>query len=290
MVSRSPHVEREVRRALEQGALVLVYQPMVDLNDATLGGVEALLRWRSTDGLVPAAAFLPAVRDAQLLGAIADVVFDEAARQAAEWRRRFEAWRFPVAVNVARSDFDGGLVDRFAALRARYELPPGALAVDVSEGVLLGDDDHGALLRSIKDAGVQVVVDDFGSTSGDVTDPEPRADDRTTDDLMRSLVALEDFPVDVVKVDGALIDRCVGDARESELLESIVKLAHRFGFRLLAEAVESADEAERLRRIGFDLGQGHHFQRPHGPGHIDRRLHELADAREAFASTSRGAR
>jgi EAL domain-containing protein (putative c-di-GMP-specific phosphodiesterase class I) len=87
-----------------------------------------------------------------------------------------------------------------------------------------------------------------------------------------------------------LIGRCFADSREAMIIEGIVKLSHLFGFRVLAEGVESGDEAERLRQSGFDLGQGYYFQRPHGPGHIDRLLHDLADARKAFASASRGLR
>jgi EAL domain-containing protein (putative c-di-GMP-specific phosphodiesterase class I) len=283
MVSPRGDVEPGLRRALEQGALTVLYQPVVDLHDATLGGVEALLRWRHQAGVLAAGAFLPAVEDRALLEAIADFVFAEAAQQAAEWRRRFEAWLFPVSVNVAPSDFRGALVDRVCALRERYGLAPGALAVDLSEPVLLDDVDRsGALVAGLKQAGAQIVVDDFGSTHS-----RTDAHDRTADELMRSLVALEALPIDVVKVDRALIVRAFADPSEATLIEGTVKLAHRCGFRLLAEGVESGDEAERLRQAGFDLGQGYYFQRPHGAGHIDRLLHDLADARQAFAAASR---
>ncbi len=285
MVAPRADVEHEVRRALEQGALTVLYQPVVDLNDATLGGVEALLRWRHAAGVRDAGTFLPAVQDRALLGAIADFVFGEAAHQAAEWRRRFDAWRFPVSVNVAPSDFRGALVERVCALRDQYTLAPGALAVDISEPVLLDDIDRSReLVAALKQAGVQVVVDDFGSTH------LCAERGRTSEELMRSLVALEELPVDVVKVDRALVDRAFADPHEATIIEGIVKLAHHFGFRLLAEGVESGDEAEHLRRVGFDLGQGYWFQRPHGPGHIDRLLHDLADARRSFAAGSRGGR
>jgi diguanylate cyclase len=288
MVSPFPDVEGELGRALGQGALTLVYQPVVDLNDATLGGVEAFLRWRHETGLLPAGAFLPEVRDRTLLDAIADFVFDEAAQQAATWRRRFESWLFPVSVNVAPSDFGDPLVERISTLRAQYALAPGALALDISEPVLLADVERNReLVSALKHVGSQIVVDDFGTTHTRAADRGALEEGRSSDELMLSLVALEAFPVDVVKVDRELIGRCFADVREAKLIEGIVKLAHLFGFRLLAEGVESGDEAERLRQGGFDLGQGYYFQRPHGPGHIDRLLHDLADAREAFASASR---
>ena len=291
MVPPFPDVEGELRRALEQSALTLLYQPVVDLNDATLGGVEAFLRWRHESGMVTAGQFLPAVHDRELLDAIADFVFDEAARQASDWRRRFETWLFPVSVNVAPTDFDDTLVDRICALRQSYELAPGALALDISEPVLLGDvDRHRDLVGALKHVGAQIVVDDFGTTHTRAAGSGAPEHERTSDELMLSLVALEGFPVDVVKVDRELISRGFADEREANVIAGIVKLAHLFGFRLLAEGVESGEEADRLRQGGFDLGQGYYFQRPHGPGHIDRLLHDLADAREAFASAARGER
>ena len=119
--------------------------------------------------------------------------------------------------------------------------------------------------------------------------PETRTTARTRDELLHSLAALEALPVDVVKVDRELIGRSFADTVDVGVVETIVKLAHQLGFRLLAEGVETGDEAEWLRQAGFDLGQGYYFQRPHGLGHIDRLLLDLAEARQAFAAVSRHA-
>jgi EAL domain-containing protein (putative c-di-GMP-specific phosphodiesterase class I) len=271
------HVEAALWRALDDGHLELVYQPVVDLNDASIGGVEALLRWRRDGAMVTAGAFLPAVRDALLFDAISAFVFQEAAQQAATWRRRFESWLFPVSVNVAPADFTDVLVARVSSLRSAHGLPHGALALEVSEPLLLHEPDVSRpRIAALKDAGAQIVVDDFGVTHGAM---EP-----TGDELMQSVQALEPFSIDVVKVDRTLIDRSLAHPHEAAILAAVVKLAHVFGFRVLAEGVESGDEAERLRRSGYDLGQGYYFQRPHGPGHIDRLLHDLASAREAFTT------
>ncbi|HEX5586738.1 MAG TPA: cyclic diguanylate phosphodiesterase [Acidimicrobiia bacterium] len=292
-----PDVEGELRQALVSGGLLLHYQPVVDLHDASLGGVEALLRWRHEGDVIAAGTFLPHVHDPELRHAISLFVFDEAARQAATWRRRFATWIFPVSVNVAPDEFDDALVDRVIELRTKHALPPGAIALDVSEPVLLvAVEAARARVEALKRAGAQIVVDDFGTTHarpGDSQAGQERfgADAselpiRTTDELLSSVVALEAFPIDVLKVDRQLIDRCFDGERESQVVQGIVKLVHLFGIRVLAEGVESGDEAERLRHAGFDLAQGYYFQRPHGPGHIDRLLHDLADAREAFAARS----
>ena len=280
-------VEVELRDALQRGALELLYQPVVDLHDATIGAVESLLRWRHERGLIAAGLFLPEVTDPALYGAIADFAFEQAAQQLATWRSRFDTWLFPVSVNVAAADFDARLVHRVVEVRTRHGLPPGAIAIDITEPVLLADIDHSrALAVDLKAAGAQIVVDDFGTTRGGVA----RAPDdpvRSPDDLMHSLAALEALPVDVLKVDRDLIGRSFADTLDVQVVDGIVRLAHLYGFRLLAEGVETGDEAEWLRQAGFDLGQGYYFQRPHGPGHIDRLLIDLADARRAFASASR---
>jgi EAL domain-containing protein (putative c-di-GMP-specific phosphodiesterase class I) len=283
-----PDVEGELRQALVSGGLLLHYQPVVDLHDASLGGVEALLRWRHETGVLSAGAFLPHVEDPELHRAISMFVFDEAARQAAVWRRRFESWIFPVSINIAPDEFDDALVDRVIELRTKHALPPGALALDVSEPVLLADVESARhRVDALKRAGVQIVVDDFGTTHAQHGADAGELPIRTTDELLSSVVALEVFPIDVLKVDRDLIDRCFRGERDVQVVQvvqGIVKLVHQFGIRVLAEGVESGDEAERLRHGGFDLAQGYYFQRPHGPGHIDRLLSDLADARQAFAA------
>jgi EAL domain-containing protein (putative c-di-GMP-specific phosphodiesterase class I) len=211
-------------------------------------------------------------------------VFETAAQQATTWRRRFESWLFPVSVNLGPGELSDALVERFGRLRAEHALPAGALALDISEPELLSDvSANRPRISALKEAGAQILVDDFGTTHALGAGPGA-AVERSTDELMLSLVALEEFRIDVVKVDRELIDRCFAGPRDAQVIEGVVKLVHLFGCRVLAEGVESGDEAERLRRGGFDLAQGYYFQPPHGPGHIDRLLHDLADARRAFAS------
>jgi len=284
VATRIPDVERALWNAVEHHTLELHYQPIVNLHDATLGAAEALLRWRRESGLVTAAAFLPDVRDPDLVRAISAFTFEEAARQAATWQRRFPTWIFPVTINVGNDEFTDELVERVVALRASHGLPTGALGIDVSEPVLLeGGARSSARVAALKDAGAQVFVDDFGTTHVD-RGPDAPALVRSTDELLTSVVALESLPIDVLKVDRELVDRCFGGERDARVIQGIVRVAHLAGFRILAEGVETGDEAETLRRSGFDLAQGYYFQRPHGPGHIDRLLHDLADARQAFAA------
>ncbi len=291
--SHGPDLHADVRRALAAGEFVLVYQPVVSLHDATIGSVEAFLRWRRVDGLLAAGAFLPAVRDPELIDALTRFVFDEAAQQAATWRRRFESWYFPVSVNIAPTEFTDQLVDRVSDVRSRFDLSIGALALDIAEPVLLADPDASRVrIDALKQAGAQIVLDDFGVTYAAQAADRTAVDTdvaRSIDELMASLVALQGFSIDVVKVDRLLLESGFADEHAAVAIEGIVKLAHLLGFRVLAEGVESGDEAERLRAAGFDLGQGYYFQRPHGPGHIDRLLLDLAEARQAFASAPRGA-
>jgi EAL domain-containing protein (putative c-di-GMP-specific phosphodiesterase class I) len=281
-------LERRLWGALEECSLELHYQPVVGLHDATLAAAEALLRWRHRTGLLAAGAFLPHVTDPALACAVSTFTFEEAARQAAIWQRRFPNWIFPVTVNVGAVEFTDELVERIGELRARHALPSGALGVDISEPLLLADvGPTGSRVAALKEVGAQVFVDDFGTTHADRSGAGGGGGApvvRSTEELLRSLVALERFRIDVLKVDRELVDRCFAGPHAADVVQSLVRVAHLSGFRILAEGVETGEEAETLRALGFDLAQGYYFQRPHGPGHIDRLLHDLADAREAFAA------
>ena len=284
MTTAVPDVESELRHSLTAGRLELHYQPIVDLNDATLGGAEALLRWRRDAGVVAAGAFLPYVRDPALRAEISAFVVDEAARQAAIWRSRFAHWIFPVSVNVAADEFTDDLVERIVAVRAQHGLPRGSLAIEVAEPLLLADEAVGrARVAALKEAGAQIVVDDFGATRTE-GGPADELSERSTDQLLTSVMALEPFTIDVLKIDREIVERCFRGDRDTAVIGGLVRVGHLLGHRVLAEGVETGDEAEALRCVGFDLAQGYYFQRPHGPGHIDRLLHDLADARAAFAA------
>jgi EAL domain-containing protein (putative c-di-GMP-specific phosphodiesterase class I) len=286
MTAQIPIAHDELARALDRNELVLAYQPILDLRDGTLGGVEALLRWNHpTRGLLWPGDFLGSVSDDETWARLGGYVIEEAARQAAAWSSQLPSRIFPVAINLSGSHFEGDdLVVQLANVQRAHDLDAGMLALEVRERTLFTDVGRNrARVESLKQLGALIVVDDFGTGYVSATDgdaPEPTTwHVGATDGLLLSLVALEDFSVDIIAIDRRLLERLFTGARDAALVHAVVRLAHRFGFRVLAEGVESASEADQLRRAGCDLAQGYYFHRPQSPEYIEILLREARDAR-----------
>jgi len=281
-----PDPHQELQRALDRNELLLAYQPIVDLHDGTLGGAEALLRWNHpTRGLLWPGDFLPTVDDGDLSVRLGAFVMDEAARQATAWRARTPGNAFRVAVNVSGAQLEADeLVTQFAYTQRAHDLDEGALALEIREPTLFADVERNrARIEALKHLGAQIVVDDFGTGYASATDGDaPQSATRhtgATDGLLLSLVALENFSVDVLAIDRRLLERLFTGAPDAALVDAVVTIAHLFGFRVLAEGVETAAEAEHLRRSGCDLAQGYYFHRPQSPEYIEILLREAREAR-----------
>lgn len=286
MTSVFPDAGEELQRALDRNELLLAYQPIVDLHDGTVSGVEALLRWdHPTRGLLWPGDFLSAIDQTEMCGPLGGFVIDAAARQAAEWRSHCPGSPFLVALNVSAQHFEADdLVVQLAHAQRENDLEPGALALEIAERTLFTDVARNrARIESLRHLGAQVVVDDFGTGYATATDGDaPDVGEwqvGATDGLLLSLVALEEFSVDVIAIDRRLLERLFTGARDAALVHAVVRLAHRFGFRVLAEGVETASEADQLRRCGCDLAQGYYFHRPQSPDYIELLLREARDAR-----------
>ena len=218
---------------------------------------------------------------------LGNYVIDEAAGQAAAWRSQTPGRALPVAINVSGSHFESDdLVVQLAHALRTNDLEPGALALEVGERSLFRDVTRNrARIESLKHLGAQIVVDDFGTAyatamDGDTEEQEPGTwKVGATDGLLLSLVTLEEFSVDVIAIDRRLLERLFTGAGDAALVHAVVRLAHRFGFRVLAEGVETASEADQLRRCGCDLAQGYYFHRPQSPEYIEILLREARDAR-----------
>lgn len=277
----------ELARALDRNELVLAYQPILDLHDGCLGGVEALLRWNHpTRGLLWPDDFFSAVDDRELWSRLGGFVIDEAARQAAAWRARAPGHPFAVAVNVADAHFEtDDLVVQVARAQRDHDLDAGDFALQIGEGVLLRDVTRSrSRTEALVQLGAQLVVDDFGTSyiRAAAGDRSLRGDGiAATDGLLLSLVALEDLSVDVIGIDRRLLERLFTGAPDAAVVDAVFRLAHRFGFRVLAEGVETASEAEQLRECGCDLAQGYYFHRPQSPEYVEILLREEREARRS---------
>jgi diguanylate cyclase (GGDEF)-like protein/PAS domain S-box-containing protein len=234
----------QLRQAIEQGELVLHYQPKLDLVSRAVIGVEALVRWPHPQlGLVPPDRFIPLAEQTALIQPLTEWVLDTALRQHAAWREL--GFELPVAVNFSmRNLLDPHIVDIVAHSLSRWGVTPAALEVEITESSIMADPTRAAdVLDSLRALGVHIAIDDFGTGYS-------------------SLAHLKQLPVDVLKVDRSFVCDMLADDGDRIIVRSTIDLAHNLGLRVVAEGVEDEATATLLARLGCDLAQGYHFSRP----------------------------
>ena len=242
-----------LHRAVERDELRLHYQPVVDLASGEVRGVEALVRWaRPHHGLVGPGAFIPLAEETGLIVPIGKWVLEEAARQVALWQEARPGQRLTVNVNLSAAQLrQPDLVDNLAAVIDTYGIDPGALCLELTESTFMEEaEGHGAALAALKALGVNLAMDDFGTGYS-------------------SLTYLKRFPVNVLKIDQAFVGGLGRDASDTAIVRSVIDLAHALGLTVVAEGVETADQAAHLCRLGCDLAQGYYFARPLPPDELD---------------------
>ncbi|MDZ7781388.1 MAG: EAL domain-containing protein [Halioglobus sp.] len=238
-------VESELRDALEQGQLLLHYQPQVDMGDGRVTGLEALIRWQHPQqGLILPGQFIPVAEESSLIVDIGTWVLKAAAQQQALWQAE-GATLVPMAVNLSvvqlyRDDF-GGMVE---ATLKENGLSPGALELEITEGVAM---EHSAYilatLGQLQALGVRLVIDDFGTGYS-------------------SLSYLKRFPVYKLKIDKSFVDGLADSAEDQAIVTAIIGMARGLGFTTVAEGVETREQWEFLRDHGCDEYQGYYFSKP----------------------------
>jgi diguanylate cyclase (GGDEF)-like protein len=233
-----------LRRAVDEGELELHYQPKVQVQDGSVAGVEALVRWRHpTRGLVLPDEFIPLAEQSGLMQRLTDQVIDVALGQIARWSR--SGRRLAVAVNVSMRDLqDPDFADRLGRRLRSHRVSPELLCLEITERVLMADvAGASATLASLDDLGVRISLDDFGTGYS-------------------SLVLLKRLPVREIKVDRSFVAR-LGDAAGAEeddsIVRSIIDLGHSLGMTVVAEGVETRAGLDRLRHFGCDRAQGWHL-------------------------------
>ncbi|PRF38296.1 bifunctional diguanylate cyclase/phosphodiesterase [Burkholderia multivorans] len=247
-------IEQSLRRALASNALRLAYQPVVDARTGRTVGAEALLRWTSPElGPMSPAEFIPVAEDTGLIVAIGQWVLETACRQAAEWRRTI-APDLMLAVNLSPRQFHDGLVESVNRCLAQTRLDPGALELEITEGVLMNDTATVLpMLEALTEMNVRISVDDFGTGYS-------------------SLAYLKRFPLHNLKVDRSFVSG-VPDHRDAvAITQAVVAMAHSLGMKVTAEGVETEAQSWFLQQIGCDMQQGYLFSRPLDPVDYARRF------------------
>ena len=230
----------ELWHAPERGEFRLLFQPLVDLTDGSIIGMEALLRWQHPRlGVLPPAAFLPLAETSGLTTQIDRWVLQQACRQANQWAR--SGWPVPVAVNVAAERFRDTpirLSADVAMVLAQTELPPHLLILEISERTVINDADPVATeLRDLRQLGVGLALDDFGAGN-------------------TSLTHMRRLPLGILKIDQDLVRGVGEDTDDSRILLAVTTLAHILGMTVIAEGVERPEQLSALRRCGCNAAQG----------------------------------
>lgn len=234
----------DVEEALRAGEFELFFQPKVMLDSRRLLGAEALVRWQKHGvGYIPLAHFMPAIEQSQGVRVLLRFVLNSALRQAAEWSRRHPG--FSVAVNLAAGNLeDPDLVALVEDALSVWGLPATQLTLELTESSLMQNPESSLhTLGCLRAIGLHTSIDDFGTGYS-------------------SLAYLRDLPADELKVDRSFVSRIMTDARDHDIVASIVQLAHAVQMRVVAEGIEEEETLRALTGMGCDIGQGYHFDRP----------------------------
>ena len=242
--SRRHRVEHALRRALDQGALRLHFQPQATLADGNLCGVEALLRWDDPQlGSVSPGEFVPLAEEVGLMGRLGEWVVETAVKQGADWYRRGIATG-PIAVNLSPRQLHADTARHLSDLLDRHGLPADRLELELTETALT--DDPGAMferIRELRKIGVQTALDDFGTGYS-------------------SLAYLKEFNFDKLKIDKSFVNNLTRHPHDAAIARAIIAIGKSLQMQVLAEGVETEAQSYYLKRHGCDMIQGYLYGRP----------------------------
>ena len=234
-------IETELRFAIERGEFRVFYQPIVDMRSGALQGCEALVRWQHPQrGLLPPAEFLGIAEEAGLVVALDWWVLEQTCRNLLRWQERFPAHaRLIASVNMNERQFaDRDLIETLRGIIERIGIEPSKLALEITETIFRGGREEAqSRLKELKALGVSLVVDDFGTGYS-------------------SLDSFATSSFDALKVDRSFVRDVTTNFRHRAIVRTITGFAEDLGLRLIAEGIETADQATLLSELGCTLAQG----------------------------------
>jgi predicted signal transduction protein with EAL and GGDEF domain len=260
--------ERALRRAITCGDLRLHYQPIVTLADGTMRCVEALVRWQHSErGLLSPGEFIPIAEESALILQIGHWTLTEACEQAARWRALLgDQAPLPISVNVsARQLAQVALPDIVAKVLADTGVHGTDLAIEVTETALIEDSDVAAAsLRELRSLGVTILLDDFGTGYS-------------------SLSHLRRFPIDALKIDRSFVMHLGLEEDDLAIVRAIAAMADALGLDVVAEGVETAEQAAEAHALGCGFAQGYYFARPAPAAEIESLIRSGLSGAPAYA-------
>ncbi len=234
----------ELRRAVDEGELIVHYQPQTDVATGDVHMVEALVRWQHPEhGLLGPDQFIPLAEQSGLMRSLTRYVLDAALRQCHLWHA--EGKEVGVAVNITgRELVDLGFPDEVRSLLAKWRIPAHELELEITENTIMVDPLRaGEVLARLHRIGVRIAIDDFGSGHS-------------------SFAYLRQLPIDVLKIDKSFIEELTRDPTNTAIVRTAIDLGHNLGLEVVAEGVETETAKRRLEELGCDTLQGFLLGRP----------------------------
>jgi len=249
-------LEKRLRRAIEREQFVLHYQPIIDVATEKIVCVEALVRWQDPQrGLIFPDEFIPIAEASGLIVQLGDWIMRSGIAQLRDWQSRIG----PLALSInisARQFHQPDLCDRLLESMQEDEVNPNTIEVEITESMALSDVTHAVeVLRQIKETGVHIAVDDFGTGHS-------------------SLNYLRRFDVDNIKIDRSFIAGIGMEPSDETIVKAIIAMGHSLGLLIVAEGVETREQYDFLKAHGCDRVQGYLFSRPVGPAAVEQLLRE----------------
>lgn len=249
-VAQRLRLEGDLRAAFDGRQLSLEYQPLIDLATGQLQGFEALARWdHPTLGRISPASFISVAEESGSIVMLTDFVLTTACNQLAAWQQSSpELVSLTMHINVSGNDLaKPGLCDRVARALLTARLHPECLTIELTENILM-EQLAAAMdtLQRLNEIGVRLSVDDFGTGYS-------------------SLSHLSTLPIHSLKIDRSFVSGLEPDSKEAAVIQAIVSLGHSLGKGVVAEGIETPEQAHLLRDLNCDVGQGYHFSRPLPP-------------------------
>jgi EAL domain-containing protein (putative c-di-GMP-specific phosphodiesterase class I) len=240
-------LETDLRNAFERQEFRLQYQPIVSLETGIIIGFEALLRWQHPQhGLQNPAEFIAAAEETGLLTHIYQWVLCTACSHLRNWQLKLpETLPLIISVNLSGKQFNQtNLIDQINQILQETGLDASSLRLEITEGAIMDSAESAAtMLLQIRELGVQLSIDDFGTGYS-------------------SLGRLHHFPINGLKIDRSFVSQMGSKAGNSDIVETIVTLAHKLGVDVTAEGVETAEQLAQLKALKCDYGQGYFFSQP----------------------------
>lgn len=245
--TRSLTLMTDLRHAIRNDELYLVFQPKIDIRTKRVTGTEALVRWEHPAyGLIPPDEFIPTTERTRMIGDLTKWVLNKALQHCAEFHRA--GFRFSIAVNISTQDLhDNHFPNMVYEFLASWEIDPSWLILEITENALIADTDRS--LRNITrlhEIGVSIAIDDFGTGYS-------------------SLAYLKQLSVDELKIDKSFVIDMLSDENSRYIVRSTINLAHNLNLRITAEGVEDKDSLLYLDGLGCDVAQGYYIAKPLTP-------------------------